>query len=57
MKEFRIKLEDFDGDIYKYGDVSKIEIYENKLNIKYGEDENAIHLMNHVEEILIQRNR
>lgn len=57
MKEFTVKLEDYDGDIYKYSDVSEIELYNKRLKIKYGEDDKVTHLMNNLEEISIKRNR
>jgi hypothetical protein len=57
MKEFTIKVLNYDGDIYKYRDVSDVEIKDKKLNIEYGEDENATHLMDHLDEVTIKRNR
>ena len=57
MKEFTVKLEDYDGNIYKYGDVSDIEIKDKKLKIEYGEDNDVTHLTDNLEEISIKRNR
>lgn len=57
MKEFTVKLEGYDGDIYKYSAVSDIEIEDKKLKLKYGEDENVTHQLDYVEELLIKRNR
>lgn len=57
MKEFTVKVEDYDGDIYKYRDVSDVEIKDKKLNIEYGDGDNATHPMDYVEEISIKRNR
>ena len=56
MKEFTVKLEGYDGDIYKYEAVSGIEIKDEKLKLKYGADENVTHLLDYVEELLIKRN-
>ena len=57
MKEFTVKVLDYDGDIYKYGDVSDVEIKDKKLKIEYGEDDGATFPMDYVEEISIKRNR
>ena len=57
MKEFTVKLEDYDGDIYKYSDVSEIEIKDKKLKIQYDAEKSVTHLLDYVEELLIKRNR
>lgn len=57
MKEFTVKLEGYDGDIYKYKTVSDIEIKDKKLKIQYDAEKSVTHLLDYVEELSIKRNR